>query len=215
MAKRVIVGESGGPTPVIDWEVAGALAQAQENGWEVYGMMNGFEGLLNANISGNIVDMTDMDPKSFVFNGPGAGLGTTRIKPKEAEYKRIAQNLKYLGVDAIIYFGANDSADHLKGLSGFADLLLIHGIKTVDNDLPMTHHCPGYGSASLFNTTALKNVHNDFCSYKVKGNFEVGGKVIQGYVQRSSFLREGIPGQDGQCFIDAGRGRNRRAGRPH
>ncbi len=53
MAKRVIIGESGGPTPVIDWEVAGALSQAQEAGWEVYGMRNGLEGLLNANIPGN------------------------------------------------------------------------------------------------------------------------------------------------------------------
>ncbi len=179
--KRVILGESGGPTPVIDWEVAGAVDQAQKNGWEVFGMINGLEGLLNANIEGNIVDLTHIDPMSFAFNGPGACLRTTRIKPKEPQYKKMAENIKELGIDAVIYFGGNDSADQLKGLAEFADIQVIHGIKTVDNDLPVTHHCPGYGSAALYNATALKNVHNDYSSYRVKANYESEGTVKQGW----------------------------------
>jgi len=115
MASRIIIGESGGPTPVIDWEVAGAMDAAQKAGVEIYGMINGLEGLLNANIKGNIVDLSHMDPMSFVFNGPGAGLKTTRIKPKEPEYKKIAENLAALGVDGVIYIGGNDSADQRKG----------------------------------------------------------------------------------------------------
>jgi len=181
MAKRVILGESGGPTPVIDWEVAGALNRAQKNGWEVYGMLNGLEGLLNANIEGNIVDLTNVDPMSFAFNGPGAGLRTTRIKPTDEQYKKMAHNLEALGVNAVVYFGGNDSADQLLGLSRYADVGTIHGIKTIDNDLPATHHCPGYGSAALFNATALKNVHSDYSSYAVRANFEVGGRVTQGW----------------------------------
>ncbi len=179
--KRVILGESGGPTPVIDWEVAGAVDQAQKNGWEVYGMINGLEGLLNANIEGNIVDLTNIDPMSFAFNGPGACLRTTRIKPKERQYKKMADNLRELGIEAVIYFGGNDSADQLKGLAEFADVQVIHGIKTVDNDLPATHHCPGYGSAALYNATALKNVHNDYSSYRVKANYTLEGAVKQGW----------------------------------
>ncbi len=180
MAKRIIIGESGGPTPVIDWEVAGALDAAQAAGAEMYGMINGLEGLLNANIPGNIVNLTGMDPMSFVFNGPGAGLKTTRIKPKEAEYARIAANLEALGVDAVIYTGGNDSADQLLGLTRVAGVAAVHAIKTVDNDLPATHHCPGYGSAALYNATALKNVCNDFSSYRVMANFARGGQVRQG-----------------------------------
>ncbi|GAH86051.1 unnamed protein product, partial [marine sediment metagenome] len=103
MVSRIIIGESGGPTPVIDWEVAGAIDAAQAAGIEIYGMMNGLEGLLNADIEGNVVDLTPMDPMSFVFNGPGAGLRTTRIKPEEAEYKKIARNLAALGVDGVVY----------------------------------------------------------------------------------------------------------------
>ncbi len=180
MVSRIIIGESGGPTPVIDWEVAGAIDAAQKAGIEIYGMINGLEGLLNANIQGNVVDLTNMDPMSFVFNGPGAGLKTTRIKPKEVEYKKIAENLSALGVDGVIYIGGNDSADQLLGLTAVSDVAATHAIKTVDNDLPVTHHCPGYGSAALYNATALKNVHSDFSSYRVMANFEKDGQVVQG-----------------------------------
>jgi len=181
MAKRLILGESGGPTPVIDWEVAGAVDQAQKAGWEVYGMVNGLEGLLNANIEGNIVNLTDMDPMSFAFNGPGACLRTTRLKPKEAQYRKMAEHLSALGITAVIYFGGNDSAEQLRGLGQFTGIQLIHGIKTIDNDLPETHHCPGYGSACLFNATALKNVYSDYSSYRSAANYQVGGKIVQGF----------------------------------
>ena len=182
MVSRIIVGESGGPTPVIDWEVAGIIDAAQNAGIEIYGMINGLEGLLNANIDGNIVDLTNMDPMSFVFNGPGAGLQTTRIKPKGEQYKKIAANLQALGCDGVIYIGGNDSADQLLGLTQVADVAAIHAIKTVDNDLPATHHCPGWGSASLYNATALRNVHSDFSSYKVKANFRRDdGSIFQGF----------------------------------
>jgi len=181
MAKRLILGESGGPTPVIDWEVAGALDEAQKSGWEVFGMINGLEGLLNANIEGNIVDLSRIDPMSFAFNGPGAGLRTTRIKPKAEQYEKMAANLDALGITAVIYFGGNDSADQLLGLARFTEARLIHGIKTVDNDLPETHHCPGFGSAALYNATALKNVHSDYSSYRVKANFQVNGKLVESW----------------------------------
>jgi len=121
-----------------------------------------------------------MDPTSFVFNGPGAGLGTTRIKPKEAQYRKIAENLEALGVDGVVYTGGNDSADQILGLTAVSGVRAIHAIKTVDNDLPATHHCPGWGSAALYNATALKNVCNDFFSYGVMGSFERDGGVVRG-----------------------------------
>lgn len=172
--KRIIIGQSGGPTPVIDWEVAGMLAAARKYGFEVYGAINGLEGILHAEVPGNIVDLTKTDPTQFIYNGPGAGLKTTRIKPQKEEYKKIGENLKKLKIDGIVYVGGNDSADQLKGLTEESDIKAIHAIKTVDNDLPVTHHCPGFGSAALFNATALKNVQNDFSSYRVKGKFGEG-----------------------------------------
>ena len=172
--KRIIIGQSGGPTPVIDWEVAGILAAAKKFGYQVYGAINGLEGILHYDVEGNIVDLTGVDPTQFIYNGPGSGLSTTRIKPKQPEYKKIAANLEKMKIDGIIYIGGNDSADQLKGLTEESDIKAIHAIKTVDNDLPATHHCPGYGSAALFNAIAVKNVHSDFNSYRVRGKFEDG-----------------------------------------
>ncbi len=179
MLKRIIIGESGGPTPVIDWEVAGIIDAARRAGIEVYGMINGLEGLLNADLEGNIVDLSGTDHMAFVFNGPGSGLGTTRIKPTEEEYEKIAANIAAFDIDGIIYIGGNDSADQLLGLTARSPVAAVHAIKTVDNDLPVTHHCPGYGSAALYNAVALKNVHNDFSSYRVWGNYRHNGKVVK------------------------------------
>ena len=172
--KRIIVGQSGGPTPVIDWTVDGILSSARDKGIEVYGARNGLEGILHADIEGNIVDLSGVDPTQFIYNGPGAGLGTTRIKPKEDQLKTIAANLERLKVDGIIYIGGNDSSDQLKSLTEVSDIKAIHAIKTVDNDLPVTHHSPGFGSAALYNAIALKNVHSDFSSYKMRGKLSDG-----------------------------------------
>lgn len=150
------------------------LAAAKKYNFQVYGAINGLEGILHADVEGNIVDLTGIDPTQFIYNGPGAGLSTTRIKPGKEQYQKIAANLDKLKVDGIIYIGGNDSADQLKGLTEESDIKAIHAIKTVDNDLPATHHCPGFGSAALFNAIAIKNVHNDFTSYRVRGKFEDG-----------------------------------------
>lgn len=181
MIERIVIGESGGPTPVIDWEVAGALEAAQQAGVEIYGAVNGLEGLLNANLEGNLVDLSTVDPMSFCFNGPGAGLGTTRIKPSDDQYRKMAENMDAFGIEGIVYIGGNDTADQLAGLSRYTEAQTIHGIKTVDNDLPATHHCPGWGSAALYNATALKNVHSDYSSYRVRANYKEGNQVKQAY----------------------------------
>jgi len=193
--KRIIVGQSGGPTPVIDWTVDGILTSARANGVEVYGAKNGLEGVLHADKPGNIVNLSGIDPTQFIYNGPGSGLGTTRIKPKGDQLNIMAENLDKLGVDAIVYIGGNDSSDQLKSLTEVSDIRAIHGIKTVDNDLPVTHHCPGFGSAALYNALALKNVHSDFSSYKMKGIhapvviYQVMGRKAGWLAQATAFAR--------------------------
>jgi ATP-dependent phosphofructokinase / diphosphate-dependent phosphofructokinase len=172
--KRIIVGQSGGPTPVIDWTVDGILTSARDKGIEVYGAKNGLEGILHADIEGNIVDLSGIDPTQFIYNGPGSGLGATRVKPKPEQLRKIAENLDKLKVDAIVYIGGNDSSDQLKSLADVSGIKAIHAIKTVDNDLPVTHHSPGFGSAALYNAIALKNVVSDFSSYKMRGRLADG-----------------------------------------
>ncbi len=203
--KRIIVAESGGPTPVIDWEVAGALAAAQKHGIEVFGAMNGIEGMIYANVPGNIVDLTKANPMEFVYNGPGAGLRTTRNGPKEHDFKGAmkvgVRNLVELGVDGMAYIGGNDSAEVLdqvrenaQELKDLGELLLnsilgIHAIKTVDNDLPGTHHSPGWASMSLFNAAAIKYVQSDFSSYRLIGNvYGPDGNILTGQVLNAPVL---------------------------
>lgn len=204
--KRIIIGESGGPTPVIDWTVAGALSAAQEAGIEMYGAMNGFEGILYSDAKGNIVDLTGLNPMEFIHNGPGAGLKTTRIKPKEEQYKAIVENLNKLKVDGIVYIGGNDSADQLLGLTKVnSNLAAIHAIKTIDNDLPETHHCPGYGSSALYNAVALKNVTCDFSGYGVRSKdailsapvviYQVMGRKAGWLAQATAFARVNPAGE--------------------
>lgn len=176
--KRIIVGQSGGPTPVIDWTVDGILTSARSKGIEVYGAKNGLEGILHADVEGNIVDLSGIDPNQFIYNGPGSGLGATRIKPKAEQLKKMAENLEKLKVDAIVYIGGNDSSDQLKSLTEVSDIKAVHAIKTVDNDLPVTHHSPGFGSAALYNAIALKNVTSDFGSYKMRGRLADGSMGI-------------------------------------
>ncbi len=174
---RILIGESGGPTPVIDWEVAGILAAANQHGIEVLGAINGLEGLLNSDKDEKlVVDLTGMDPNRWMHNGPGAGLKTTRIKPDSPQYEKMVENLKRYNVDGVIYIGGNDSADQLLGLT-MADptLAAMHAIKTIDNDLRRTHHCPGWGSAALYNALAVKNVCSDFFGYGVR----VGDEIVQ------------------------------------
>ena len=200
MIKKILIAESGGPTPIIDWTVAGILAGLQGTGITIYGAMNGLEGVLYGDYKGNIVDLTDVDPNQFLHNGPGAGLRTTRIDPTRQEYEIIAKNMEKLGIEGVIYVGGNDSAKQLLGLTEINSCLAtIHAIKTIDNDLRETHHCPGFGSAALFNAIALKHVASDFSSFSVlstKGRvsipvliYQVMGRKAGWLAQATSFAR--------------------------
>jgi 6-phosphofructokinase 1 len=69
----------------------------------------------------------------------------------------------------------------LQSLGSVSDVHSVHAIKTIDNDLPGTHHCPGFGSAALFNATAVKNVFNDVCGYRGRAMFDIRGKAVPGW----------------------------------
>lgn len=187
---RVIIGQSGGPTPVIDAELAGFLDVMNSKRVEVLGSSNGLEGIFYADtVPGNKVDLSGTDPIALLHNGPGSALRTTRFKPSD-EYSTIVDVLHRLKVDGIAYIGGNDSANQLLDLTK-EDVALraIHLIKTVDNDLPITHHCPGWGSASLFNAKAIKRVCSDFFSYQVdasSGRYEKAPVAIYQVMGRNA-----------------------------
>ena len=181
MAKNVIVGQSGGPTAVIDSSLAGVYKTAKERGFhKVYGMLHGIEGFLDemyVDLSTQI--HSDMDIE-LLKRTPSAFLGSCRYKLPDIHenpdiYEKIFGILDKLEIEAFIYIGGNDSMDTIKKLSDYA-IVKGHsqkflGVpKTIDNDLALTDHTPGFGSAAKYIATSTKEVIRDAMGLSYKRN---------------------------------------------
>ena len=159
MKGNVIVGQSGGPTAAINSSLAGVYRTAKDRGAKkVYGMLHGIQGLLEEkyiDMSDNI--KTELDAELFKRK-PAAFLGSCGYKLPEIHedrdlYDRVFEILNKLEIEAFIYIGGNDSMDTIKKLSDYAIITghptrFIGCPKTIDNDLALTDHTPGYGSAA-------------------------------------------------------------------
>ena len=169
MKGNVIVGQSGGPTCVINSSLAGVYRAAKDLGIErVYGMLHGIKGfinneyiLLDEKLPYNIdIDLLKRTPASY--------LGSCRYKLPEMTddpevYRKIFARLEELEVGYFFYFGGNDSMDTIKKLSDYAEsvnseIRFVGVPKTIDNDLAMTDHTPGFGSAAKYIATTLKEL---------------------------------------------------------
>ena len=172
MKGNIIVGQSGGPTAAINSSLAGVYRTAIDRGAKkVYGMRHGIQGLLNEDyidLSEHI--QTDLDVE-LLKRTPAAYLGSCRYKLPEihediATYDKIFSILDKLEIECFIYIGGNDSMDTIKKLSDYA-ILRGHptkflGVpKTIDNDLALTDHTPGYGSAAKYIGTSVKEIIQD------------------------------------------------------
>ena len=172
MKGNIIVGQSGGPTAAINSSHAGVYGTAIDRGAKkVYGMRHGIQGLLNEDyidLSEHI--QTDLDVE-LLKRTPAAYLGSCRYKLPEihediATYDKIFSILDKLEIECFIYIGGNDSMDTIKKLSDYA-ILRGHptkflGVpKTIDNDLALTDHTPGYGSAAKYIGTSVKEIIQD------------------------------------------------------
>ena len=160
-----LVAQSGGPTSVINATVAGVVKANQMNPYydKVFGGLNGIEGILQE----RFVDLTDMsDEENLILRQtPSSALGSCRFKLKRDNvevFKQLIDILDKYNIETMFYTGGNDSMDTVAALSEYAKA---NGItnhrfvgcpKTVDNDLILTDHCPGFASAAKFiATTAL------------------------------------------------------------
>lgn len=173
---NVMVGQSGGPTSVINASLVGVFKTAKDAGCSiVYGMRNGIEGLLEEryiNISDYIKNDLDIE---LLKRTPSSFLGTCRYKLPAADkapelYERIFAILNKLDVKYFFYIGGNDSMDTIMQLSEFgkrinSDIRFMGVPKTIDNDLDMTDHTPGYGSAAKYIATAMKEIIRDAKTY--------------------------------------------------
>lgn len=174
--KNIIVGQSGGPTAVINASIAGVYKKAKELGIKkVYGMVYGIEGLLNDNVIDLGKYLNNNKNYELLKRTPGAFLGSCRYKlPKlegnEEVYEKIFNILDKYEIDGFFYAGGNDSMDTVKMLSDYAKennkkQVFVGVPKTIDNDLPITDHCPGYGSAAKYVATSLREIIRDNASF--------------------------------------------------
>ena len=171
---NLIVGQSGGPTSVINNSLVGVVHEAMEHAEidGIYGMLHGISGVLDE----EIVDLRKERPETLegLRGTPASALGTVRYKVSTEDYGRIVEALRAHDVRYVCYIGGNDSADtsHKVHLAAQQAGYALHAIavpKTVDNDLAITDHCPGYGSAARFVATAMRATSYDTRSMGASG----------------------------------------------
>lgn len=152
---KLVVGQSGGCTAVINSSLVGVIEEAkrQPDIHGVVGALHGVEGLLR----GELVDLGAESETTLqrLRRTPSAALGSCRYKLQEGDLERIIQIFRQHEVRYFLYIGGNDSADTSHKISIAAaemgyDLRVMAVPKTIDNDLPITDHCPGYGSIARF-----------------------------------------------------------------
>ena len=176
---NIIVGQSGGPSGVINASLAGVYVRAKERGYnKVYGMRNGIQGLLFE----RVVDLDEILKTQLevelLKKTPAAFLGSCRFKLPEIDeargtYERLFEILGKLDISAFVYIGGNDSMDTIRKLSDYgeqvgSDIRFIGAPKTIDNDLAETDHTPGYGSAAKYIATSIKECILDEGVYSTK-----------------------------------------------
>ena len=179
MKKNLIVGQSGGPTAVINGSLYGVVTEAMrhtEEIDEIYGMINGIEGFLN----GHMMDMRSLietNELSLLRTTPGSYLGSCRYKlPEDLNdpvYPLLFNKFTSHGIGYFFYIGGNDSMDTVSKLSRYAkkinsDIRFIGVPKTIDNDLVHTDHTPGFGSAAKYVASMVREVAIDASVYDNK-----------------------------------------------
>lgn len=169
---NLVVGQSGGPTVVINQSLIGIIKEAlqYEEIGDIYGAKNGVVGILNE----EFIDLRRETLKtlSLIAQTPSSALGSCRYKPKKEDCEEIFRIFEKYDVHYFFYIGGNDSAESANIINEIAraqnyELRIFHVPKTVDNDLVITDHCPGYGSAARY--VALSFIGNTLDNHSLPG----------------------------------------------
>ena len=179
MKKNAVVGQSGGPTAVINASLYGTVYEALNREDEigtVYGMINGIEGFLND----QVMDMKPLEESNeleLIRTTPGSYLGSCRYKLpedlKDPVYPQLFARFEAYNIGYFFYIGGNDSMDTVSKLSRYAekmnsDIRVIGIPKTIDNDLVETDHTPGFGSAAKYVASTVREIAVDASVYDNK-----------------------------------------------
>lgn len=175
---NLIFAQSGGPTAVINSSAAGVFTEAlahPEAFGKVYGAHHGIVGILEE----DFFDIGQEDPDELVLlkQTPSSILGSCRyklanIEDDETDYHKVLEVFKKYNIHTFLYNGGNDSMDTCNKISKFLksqnfDCRVIGVPKTIDNDLSITDHCPGYGSAARYIATTVMEIYKDATVYNI------------------------------------------------
>ena len=177
--KNVLVGQSGGPTAVINSSLAGVYETAKACGApHVYGMQYGIEGVLEGKLIDLDTVLGDKMDIELLKRTPSSFLGSCRHKlpdpsVDEKPFVQLFELFRQNDIGAVFYIGGNDSMDTISKLSAYgktvnSEIRFIGVPKTIDNDLMLTDHTPGYGSAAKYIATILKEVICDSSVYDLR-----------------------------------------------
>ncbi|MEA2103528.1 MAG: 6-phosphofructokinase [Candidatus Cloacimonadota bacterium] len=163
---NMLIAQGGGPTVVINQSLVGAILQARKNPniTKIYGALHGVRGIVEE----KFLDLTEVSEENLeiIALTPSSALFSTRDKPDEKYCRNICEILQKYNVRYFFYIGGNDSADTCRLINEYAEdtgykLVAVHIPKTIDNDLQVTDHCPGFGSAARFVALAFAGVNYD------------------------------------------------------
>jgi len=155
MGINILVAHGGGPTQVINSSLQGVVEGARQSGKvdRIYAARFGAEGILK----GDLIDLTDVPASTIskLAHTPNSAIGSCRRKLTDADYPTVIETLKKFNIGCFFYNGGNDSMDTCNKVNELAkreglDIRVIGIPKTIDNDLDITDHCPGFGSAAKF-----------------------------------------------------------------
>ncbi|KMZ52696.1 6-phosphofructokinase [Dorea sp. D27] len=209
MKKNIIVGQSGGPTAVINGSLYGVVAEGvKQTGHvgQVLGMINGIEGFLQDRYM-DIGALDTTNELELVRTTPGAYLGSCRYKLPEdltdPVYPELFRKFEEKDIGYFFYIGGNDSMDTVSKLSRYAadigsDIRFIGVPKTIDNDLVETDHTPGYGSAAKYVATTVREIATDATVYDNKQSVtivEIMGRHA-GWLTAASILARKFEGDN-------------------
>ena len=178
MAKNIIIGQSGGPTAVINSSLAGVYKAARSLGADkVYGMKYGIEGLLKEELLELNVLLDDRMSIELLKRTPSSYLGSCRFKLPDPDvdstpFVKLFTLFDKYDICAVFYIGGNDSMDTIAKLSRYgqqvgSSVRFIGVPKTIDNDLCLTDHTPGFGSAAKYVTATVQEIIRDSSVYSI------------------------------------------------
>ncbi|MFB3880494.1 MAG: 6-phosphofructokinase [Armatimonadota bacterium] len=198
---NAVVGQSGGPTAVINASLAGVIEEAANHSeiQGVFGAVNGVEGLLREDMA----DLRAEEPFQLALLAatPSAALGSCRKKLSQADYANLLALFRAHNIRYWFYIGGNDSADTTHRVGRLAteagwEMRVIGIPKTVDNDLGYTDHCPGYGSVARFTALATRDAGLDTAAMHTVDTVKIVETMGRnaGWITASAALARELPG---------------------